>query len=488
MPRSSQNEFTARIRRLVESVRGDIRSGALLPGDYLPSELELGRVYGLSKESVRKALDTLVKEGLIVKIRRVGTRVADPNEALRNSSREEAGSPPEREVLASPGRRPERFLTPARGEPVVIRLAHQSTLLEEARLTEAVEAFERSHPNIKVALMPTPFPLAYAEHGLADVVTLSAWDAWKLRERQDARMPLAPAPDTDTAHPLLDRPFLARDGRRIAAPLVYSPVVLGYNKRHFTEAGLEEPNGGWTWYTLLKASRFLSRRGGIGFAAHIQSINRWTVFLLQSGFRFAAGKARNPSDDPALWESLRLARDLIYGQSAAVPVWTEHDGDVERWFREGRVSMMMTTYFAMNRLLGSDLDYGAAPLPSLRNADTLLLVTGLGIRAGVERLDAAEALVRHLCGVETQTMIRRQTLSLPAHPLALAEKRELAGNRPAEATPDLATDWQRFKLYADLEASLDTLEAVREELKAYWSRLEDEAEAGERLEALLAGR
>src|SRR5690606_9019873 len=96
---------------------------------------------------------------------------------------------------------------------VVLRLAHVSSLLEDGRLQQAVKAYERMHPNIHVQLISTPFPLEFVEHGIADVVSLSAWDALKLKERDPAMALLGDVPDTEFAHPLLSKPFTTEQGR-----------------------------------------------------------------------------------------------------------------------------------------------------------------------------------------------------------------------------------------------------------------------------------
>ena len=46
-----------------------ITSGEFLPGDMIPSEIELGSEYGISRITVRKAIEGLVTEGLLTKKR-----------------------------------------------------------------------------------------------------------------------------------------------------------------------------------------------------------------------------------------------------------------------------------------------------------------------------------------------------------------------------------------------------------------------------------
>ena len=54
-----------------------IHTGQLLPGTKLPSESELAEAYGTSRETVRKALNLLFREGYIHKIKGRGSFVLD---------------------------------------------------------------------------------------------------------------------------------------------------------------------------------------------------------------------------------------------------------------------------------------------------------------------------------------------------------------------------------------------------------------------------
>lgn len=51
--------------QLESILRHQISEGALKPGDLVPSEAELGRQYGISRITVRAALDNLTKAGLL---------------------------------------------------------------------------------------------------------------------------------------------------------------------------------------------------------------------------------------------------------------------------------------------------------------------------------------------------------------------------------------------------------------------------------------
>ncbi len=64
--------------QLEQLVRGKIRDNVLRPGDLLPSEKELKEHFGVSRVTVRTALQNLVRDGLIRRARGRGSEVNPP--------------------------------------------------------------------------------------------------------------------------------------------------------------------------------------------------------------------------------------------------------------------------------------------------------------------------------------------------------------------------------------------------------------------------
>lgn len=67
---------------LREQLKAQILEGRLRPGERLPSESELTEAFGVSRITVRQALNDLQKEGLLVKAHGKGSFVAQPAVAL----------------------------------------------------------------------------------------------------------------------------------------------------------------------------------------------------------------------------------------------------------------------------------------------------------------------------------------------------------------------------------------------------------------------
>ncbi|HWK35182.1 GntR family transcriptional regulator [Sphingomonas sp.] len=92
---SSQSDSTPLYLQLARNLRDHIASGGVGPGHALPSERDLSEMTGMSRVTVRKGIETLIAEGLLVRRQGSGTFVARRIEAagaVLSSFSEEARS------------------------------------------------------------------------------------------------------------------------------------------------------------------------------------------------------------------------------------------------------------------------------------------------------------------------------------------------------------------------------------------------------------
>lgn len=68
---------TPMFQLIYENLKREITSGDYAPGAQLPSESELCRAYGVQRDTVRRALQLLVRDGLIFKRPGRGSYVND---------------------------------------------------------------------------------------------------------------------------------------------------------------------------------------------------------------------------------------------------------------------------------------------------------------------------------------------------------------------------------------------------------------------------
>ena len=73
----NKGSSTALYQQLVDEIKSMITSGKLNEGDRIMTELELSNAYDVSRITVRKAIEILVEEGILVKKQGIGTFVAN---------------------------------------------------------------------------------------------------------------------------------------------------------------------------------------------------------------------------------------------------------------------------------------------------------------------------------------------------------------------------------------------------------------------------
>lgn len=456
--RSSRKFFRIRLEEMIQTLRQEILAGTLPAGGFLPSESDLEVRFGLSNASVRNALKVLVDEDLIEKIPRVGNRVKPP---------------------APDGR-------------TVIRFGYVNTIPGLVEMEELLDGFRKRYPHIVVQPIALPSPgysaalKEYLQAELLDAALLNNNNFQDFREMGCTGL-LEPLEEYPEAYGFLSEPF-RHGGKSLVRPFVYSPVVLCYNKRHFREAGTPLPDSSWSWEDLFAHARDVAAgRDRYGFYFYLPSRNRWPLFLLQSGTSFREEKdeeGRFRLCGSGLVESLETCRRLVGMKEVFPSVLSESDADAEALFLQGKVSMIMTTYFFLNQLRHSDLSFDIAPLPRLQNANTLLIVNGLAVNSKSPNKEAAKLLADYLTSYEAQLTIRRKTLNIAADRTAMDWEGEETLYRPSRFQM-YREIFPTYRLVTELGVSNRQLKAVQRDIMLFISGLLDRESLCVRLESVL---
>lgn len=438
-----------RLDDMIEQLRDDITvRGKYTAGEFLPSELTLVKQFRLSNKTVRKGLERLMAEGLIEKIPRVGSRV-----------------------------------TSSAGRPVTtITLGSMLSMERDMRFASLLEQFESEHPDIRVEIVnfsSTDYTGTMVSHfnaGLLDATMINDEMFWELSEKQD-ELPLEPLAASAETYSFLHPPF-SRDGQLYVRPLIFSPLVLAYNRDHFREAGLSEPDGSWTWDDAVDCAARLSAPGKrYGFCFYPLSNNRWPIFPLQSGMSFAPERdGRFSLRDTKLLDSIRLYKSIVRNRDVFPDYLAESSRDFVRLFRRGQASMILSTYMSLNDFAEDGPNYDISPVPYGNEPRTLLMSIGIAINRRSRRVEAAKRLVDFLGSETAQRFIRERTLSIPAmKKIADAPAGgEWPLNRPARfhLYRNIVPGYRRHK---DLRLTPKAFYAFRELLKQYVSDMVDES-------------
>lgn len=454
---SGRRTFHTRLNEMVRQLREAIETGIYSKGHYLPTEKSLAEQYKLSNKTVRKGLELLSADGYIEKIPRVGSLVVW-------------------DVQTSDATQPKMRSAPA----VTLLLGCYSNNHSERdfSLSRLLQDFHELHPNIQVEpvkLLPenhfvqTLQPCL--ENGLIDLFFVKDRHFNQLVHASRADWLDEVAIDMQT-YPFLNRSFQS-DARMYARPMAFAPLVLVYNVEHFRDAGVMEPDSGWTWTDAVAQATRLSipwQRNGLHFNVNLNE--RWPVFLLQ-------GQASLPAsaDRSAAWlKAIRLMKGIIRNQDIFPDTLYSADGDVGTLFLNGRTSMIVTAYDSLNRFAKSDMAYDISSLPAIETPCTLLNATGVAVNKQSVRSAEARLLADYLTSPRAQRLIREYTLTIPAHkPSAEAPLQLDTGlNRPSRYAlyRDIVPS---FRTVSELGLASETFQPLHEAMKSYWTDLIDEA-------------
>lgn len=441
--RNSRKTSRTRLGDLVNLLREEILMGKRTAGEYLPSEKSFAEQYSLSNQSVRKGLDVLVSEGLIEKIPRVGTKVVGQPE----------------------------------GSFVTVKLGFHTSVTGEADILRLLSLFHKENPHIRVQAVPlSGYSYAYIHNyltgGILDVVMMNYINFQEFLEIDNGDL-LEPQQRNPELYPFLSDAFTTGDNRLLVQPFIFSPLILCYNRSHFQEANLSEPNSSWQWQDLIEHSNKLAiPNERLGFHCDLYSPNRWPLLLLQAGARFErSANGRIKLSGTPMMDALRYSKEMKH----SIPYLSEGvtTGQSERLLAKGKVSMIMTSYFYLNYLLGEELPFDIAPVPHLGTPLTLLLNTGLAVYRHSQVKDAAVKLVEFLTSYQSQLFIRQHTYSLPARRLAAEWVGEEQRYRPSRFSLFRET-MPCFRYFTDLGINATELAELNQELKLYWAGLENE--------------
>ncbi|MEO8294213.1 MAG: sugar ABC transporter substrate-binding protein [Gemmatimonadota bacterium] len=210
------------------------------------------------------------------------------------------------------------------------------------------------------------------------------------------------------------------DGKLLAIPKGFTPMVLVYNKRLFKAAGIPEPTADWTWDDFTRAAKALTRdTDDDGVIDQFGTFFDRRVFLWISWIWSGGGDVLCPDgqhasgclDSPATSRALRWYLDWVAKDSIAPRVYTlRHTlGDQFRLFNSGRIGMMTTGHFWLPRFRPyaeqGRIDIGFAPIPHREGSrpSTVIYASGWAVPGNVAR----PRLALELAGFMADTLAQR---------------------------------------------------------------------------------
>jgi multiple sugar transport system substrate-binding protein len=445
--------------QLADALREQIVSGSIEPGKFLPSENELAREYGMSRISVRKSLELLVQEGLIVRKMGQGT-IVSPHLAGKKTN--------------------QRTLRIAANAP--------SHLVDHS-FPWLIREFEKEAPDIKVALLHLPSGSFWEslrrseEIGLQPDLLVIADQQFKGTNEHEAFAELDKSVRI-TGHffyPKLLEVF-RHNGVLKAVPVTFSPVFMVYNPMLFDRYGLAHPAPEWKIGDLIEtAKRLTMDTNGDGITDQYgisisYSHTRWPVIALQHGVDFM----RLEEQGPRLEAALGLIHRMLYvDRCALLHTFTP----ATKWsdpFLNGKAAMVLTTSLELAhwKQLGIGFEPRICPMFFGPDPSTLLVANGMMIPRGSGEPELAEQFLEFVIRPDIQEQLLRRfgflSVLKPVNDQVLDRAYLEAANVADRELKDC-----RFR--TDIFPDPERIEELDRRLGLFWSGLESVASVVEGL-------
>ncbi|MBA4542200.1 MULTISPECIES: extracellular solute-binding protein [Thermoactinomyces] len=456
-----EKEF--RYLKLANILREQILSGYIKPGEFLLSENELCKFYGLSRTSVRKSLDELLKEGLIVKKPGQGTMVSPDLEITEK----------QRRILRILAPSPSFFVD--NGLPVII------------------ERFLQEHPHVDVKVLSLPSFYFWEslrtsrEMGLDPDLVFVSDRQFAEMDNLDSFADLEPllANRIPAMYPKVIQAF-RRQKEIKAAPVTFSTVYLAYNPELFRRYGVPEPASAWTQSEFVNAAKKMTRdTNGDGIIdlygiSLSSSFSRWPVFALQKGI-----SPTNPAEHPErLVETFDFLHDLLYRDRVATIHQTETHHPNSDAFVRGKTAMVLTTTLEMAGWRSEQMDFEpqVAPLPFGDNQATLLLANMLIVPTACKSADLAKEFISTALRSDVQ-----EKMSRTAHFLSvLKHVNEQVWDRPFLESINITNRQVENSYFLhELFPDAGVMEELETEMKLFWAGLESAASFAQTLQRMI---
>jgi multiple sugar transport system substrate-binding protein len=215
-----------------------------------------------------------------------------------------------------------------------------------------------------------------------------------------------------------------RDGELVCLPQNISSLVVYYNRDLFREAGVREPEAGWTWNDMVEKAIALTRdengdgnvdRYGLGAEP---SLIRIAPFVWSNGGELVDDLERPTRftlDTPAAQEALQAFFDL---RALHIVVPTEEEIESEEdetRFLNGRTAMVLSSRRATPTFRTiTAFDWDVAPLPRHREPAGILHSDAYCMTASSKEKDAAWRFMEFALGPEGQRITARSGRTVPS--------------------------------------------------------------------------
>jgi multiple sugar transport system substrate-binding protein len=371
--------------QIKEIISKEIAQGVYCVGDKIPSENVLPKRFNVSKMTVVKAIDELARDGVLERVRGSGTYVS------------------------------------AKAKTITLNVGlfgDNSWIFDE---------FESENPTIKLNR------ICYTHENIVEVAVNNDIDVFYLTDYDFCffknNEKLLDLTDVLESEIFEEKKFFNEvlnifeyRRKQYAAPILFSPLIMFYNKKIFDECVISYPEEGWDNFSFLKKAKALTAEpdnDGVinryGFLV-TQYRNRWPVYVLQEGGCIMDESCKKcNAGSPEVIAALKWVADMLHKHKVC-PIYPHMDKNLSQsLFLNGRVAMIIDSYYSLRTFLNDEkLNCGIAPLPKGRRDVTGLISDSLAISKKCKNVDAAAKLLKFALSDKVQMQIKACSFGIPS--------------------------------------------------------------------------
>ncbi len=236
---------------------------------------------------------------------------------------------------------------------------------------------------------------------------------------------------TDVAPALLES--LAVEGKQYLLPSNWNTMLMYYNTKMFTAAGIDRPSEDWTWDDFVNiATKLTTGSGGskvFGFVMPYFNFGLTPWWYSNGTSELNADWTASNLTDPKMVESATFVRDLVTKHAVAPQ---PKGADPYQLFPAGKAAMTGAGHWVTGAFKQAGFeDYDVLPWPKKTTKATVFGTAGYGIHPGSKNADLAWEYIKELAGAETQAAWVKNGAATPASLKAAQSSEFLAAPRSA---------------------------------------------------------
>lgn len=213
---------------------------------------------------------------------------------------------------------------------------------------------------------------------------------------------------------------LTNDGNLLAVPYDLGPYVIFYNIDMFKEAGLEEPQPGWTKEQFLEAAHALTKDGKYGYAVD-GTPDMWFPYVLSIGGSYLDAEGNPDLTNDKVVQGFTFVTDLVTEEKVAPapPATGASNWPADQW-RNGNVAMVIDgPWQLINARDTVSFEVGLTTPPAFDGTSiTTMSGTGFGVTASCSNPEEAAQAISVIIGPDSQQYIAEEGRGFPAYKAA----------------------------------------------------------------------